>query len=998
MNCKQNRANRHLLQKICFALLLLFSSTAFAQNIQVAGTVTDSQGEPVIGVSVAVKGTTTGAFTDIDGAYSISAPNNATLVFTFLGMKTQEILVDGKSSINVKMEDVTQALDEVVVIGFGTQRRGDITTSVSSVSTKDIQERPLVSTAAAMQGKAAGVQISQPNGLPGQAMRIRIRGNTSINASSEPLYVVDGILMDEVGFLPPNDIESMTVLKDASSAAIYGSRAANGVVLITTKTAKKGESKIEFNSFVGFSKVAKNFESLNTAQYKQLMDEIGLVNLPDGLEDQTDWFKETYQTGVNQNYQLTFSNATDKMKYLVSGGYTKDEGVMRVAFYERYNFRANLENDIRSWFKLNTNIAYSDYTDNGIISGTGANRAGVVLSVINTPKYAPIWSQKPGEEGWYYYNFYGANITNPVENMSRSADNRNNTNRLIGSVSGLVTFAPGFTFKSTSSLDRFYNKNTSWLDPIATAYGRSQYGVGTDIRSLGTVMMFDNIFNYDKTFDGKHNLSLMGGTSATVSKWSQNYMAGSHFAPYGIHTLNAANKIEQNGGSTASNWTIMSYLARASYNYESKYLITVNMRADGSSKLSPSNRWGYFPSFSGGWRISSENFMKDVTWVNDLKLRAGWGQTGNQSGIADYASYESVNIIRQPWWEVGKGDVLPGTGLSGDVFNPDLTWETTTQSNVGVDLSILKSRLVFAVELYHKKTTDLLFYVPLPAGAFYAGQMTNRGEMVNKGLEFTVSSVNTTGKFAWDTDFNISFNRNELINAGLSEITPLAQISELTNEHIVRMQPGQPLGKFWGYISEGVDPETGDMKYKDLDGNQRITASDKTFIGDPNPDFTFGMTNNISFKNFNLNILITGAYGNDIFNASRMETEGMYNGNNQSTVVLNRWVRPGMITDIPRATQGSDNMKSSTRWIEDGSFIRLKTITLAYNFNSSGLRKLGIKRLQLYGNATNLITLTNYSGFDPEVNQYATDSRLQGIDFGTYPQSKTFVAGVNIEF
>lgn len=998
MNFKKSTCGKHLLQRICFALLFLFSVTAMAQNVEVTGTVIDSQNEPIIGVSVAVKGTQTGTFTDIDGKYSISAPKNGTLVFTFVGMKTQEVLVAGKTAINVKMEDVTQSLDEVVVIGYGTQRRGDVTTAVSSVSTQDILERPLVSTAAAMQGKAAGVQISQPNGLPGQAMRVRIRGNTSINASSDPLYVVDGVLLDAVDFLSPNDIESVTILKDASSAAIYGSRGANGVVLITTKAGRTGQSKIEFNSFLGVSKVQKNFNSLNHEQYKELMDEIGLINLPDGLTDQTDWFKETYRTGLNQNYQLSVSNATDKFKYYVSGGYTKEAGVIKVAYYERYNFRANLENDIRSWLKFSTNISYSDYSNNGVISGQGPNRGGLVLSVINTPTYAPIWDTTEGHEGWYYYNFYGAQVTHPVENMSRSADNRDNTNKLVGNASALFTFSPEFKFKSTINLERWNRHVTTWLDPLATQYGRSQYGQAEDNRSTATVLIFDNILTYDKTFDQKHNLSLMAGTSGNTSKWSENYLTVSHFGNYGIKTLNAGNKVEQNSGSRASNWTIMSYLARASYNYESKYLITANFRADGSSKLAPGNRWGYFPSFSGGWRISSEDFMKNQSWVDDLKLRVAWGKAGNQSGIADYSSYRLATIQRQDWWLAGKENALVSFGLPENAMNPNLTWETTTQTNAGIDLTFLNSRITFNADVYYKKTTDLIMQLRMPDGYPYRYQRRNTGEMVNKGLEFTVSSINTTGTFAWDTQFNISFNKNKVTKLALRPTEPVLQPMEKVSDELIILKEGQPLGLFYGFISDGVDPETGDMIFRDLDNSGTLSSGDKTVIGDPNPDFIFGLTNNFSYKNWGLNILITGSYGNDIYNTSRMYTEGMFDGSNQSTVVLNRWKRPGMITEVPRATQDLRNIRPSTRWIEDGSFIRLKNISLSYNFNMPALKKAGIGRLQVYGSATNLFTLTRYLGFDPEVNQYADNSRILGVDFGTYPQSRTFVGGINIEF
>jgi TonB-linked SusC/RagA family outer membrane protein len=730
------------------------------------------------------------------------------------------------------------------------------------------------------------------------------------------------------------------------------------------------------------------------AQYSDLMKEIGRVNLPEGLTDQTNWFDETYRTGVTQNYQLSFSNGNDKMKYYVSGGYTKEDGVIKVAYYERYNLRANLENQIRSWLKFNTNFAYSDYSSNGIVSGQGANRAGVVLSVINTPSYATIWdSENPGQ---YNNNFYGANITHPVENMSRTADNKTNNNRLVGSVSGEITFLPELKFKTTTSIDRVYYHNTSFLDPKKTEYGRSQYGNATDNRSLTTIMVFDNIMNYDKTF-GKHSFNVMAGTSGTTSKWSQSYQSVSHFMNSEIKTLNAGNKVSQGNGTSAADWSIMSYLGRVAYNYDSKYLFTANFRSDGSSKLSPTKRWGYFPSFSAAWRISSEEFMKDITWIDDLKLRGGWGQTGNQSGISDYAYLQRYNITRQNWWETGKENAMVILSPA-NMKNQDLSWETTSQTNIGVDLSMFSSRLVFNADAYYKYTTDLLMDVPLPSTADVSSITRNEGEMVNKGIEFAISSKNLVNKLKWDTDFNISFNRNEVKKFTLQDIYYFAQTSEATSENVVRMTSGQPLGMFWGYINDGVDPETGDLIYRDLDGNGKITSSDKSYIGNPNPDFTFGLTNNLSYKGFNLNIFFQGSVGNDIYNASRMETEGMYDAKNQSTEVLNRWRIPGQITDMPRAVATTDNLKASTRFIEDGSFMRLKTVTLSYNFSGGLLKKWNIGRLQPYFTAQNLFTLTNYSGFDPEVNQWGGSATVQGIDWGTYPQVRSYVFGVNVEF
>jgi TonB-dependent starch-binding outer membrane protein SusC len=990
------------LKKMVFGafLSLFLPLSLYSQQVTVTGSVKDATNVPLIGVTIVQTGTTNGILTNAEGQFTLTVPDKSTLTISMIGYKTQEIAVNGNAPIEVVLMEELKEIEEVVVVGYGSVKKKDVTTSVSIVSTKDLNERPMVSAATAIQGKAAGVMVIQPNGEPGAGMVVRVRGNSSINASNDPLYVVDGVPMTEINFLSPNDIESMQILKDASSAAIYGSRASNGVVLITTKSGTKGNAKISFTSSIGFNKVAKQMESLNVAQYKVLMDDLQ-VTIPDGLTDKTNWFDETYRTGTTQNYQLSFSGATDKMKYYIAGGHIREVGVIKVAYYDRYNLRANFENQIRSWFKVNSNIAYADYASNGIISGAGSNRAGVILSVINTPTYAPIWD--PDHPGQYYNNFYGAQVTHPVENMSRTADNNNANNRLIGSFSGEITFSPALKYKPSLSIDRVYNNETSFLDPIKTSWGRTNYGNASDSRSLSTIMVLDNILTYEKNFK-KHNLSAMAGTSWTTSNWSQIYMTTSHFLNSSIKTLNAGNKVEQSSGSVASNWAIMSYLGRVAYNYDSKYLFTANFRADGSSKLAPGKKWGYFPSFSAAWRISAEPFMQDLKWIQDLKLRGGWGQTGNQSGIGDYAYLKLYNIERQNWWDTGKSNAVP-TITPANMKNSDLTWETTTQSNIGFDLSVLKGRLSLTADAYYKYTTNLLMDVPLPSTASVGSITRNEGEMSNKGIEFSINSRNFVNKFTWETDFNISFNRNKVEKFTLQQIYYYGQTSEATSESVVRMTPGQPLSKFWGFVSEGVDPETGDLVFKDITGDDKVTLADKTYIGDPNPDFTYGMTNNFSYKDFALTIFLQGSQGNDIYNASRMETEGMYDAKNQSTNVLDRWRRPGQVTYMPRATTEKDNLVASTRFVEDGSYLRVKTVTFSYNIRGALLRKWGVTRLQPYFTAENLLTFTNYSGFDPEVSQYGNDPQnpnysalMQGIDWGTYPQSRSYIFGLNIEF
>lgn len=966
-----------------------------AQNVKITGTVVDSSNEPIIGATVTVSDdTNVKAVTNVDGRFTINAAPGSNLHITYIGYKTVD--VKAADGMRVVMEEESNMLKEVVAIGYGSVQRKDVTTAVSSVSTKDLDTRPIVSAVQGMQGKAAGVTISQANGQPGATPTIRVRGTTSLNGSNDPLYVVDGVPMTDIDYLSADDIVGMQILKDASSAAIYGSRAANGVVIITTKQGKAGEARISLNAHYALNVVRDNQDPLNAAQYKELMDEIGLVKLPDGLTDKTDWKDEVYRTGNVQDYQLSVTNGNDKLRYFISGGYTGENGVIKKSSYERYNIRASVENDIRKWLRVNASVAYSDYSykGTGIISGTGSNRGGVVTSIVNTPTYAPVWD--PDNPRQYYNNFYGVNITSPAENIARTENNKSSYNRLIATGKATIKFMEGLNLTSSLSFDRLQGIETEFLDPIKTTNGRDNYGKGHDGRSISSVWVFDNVLNWKKDF-GLHGLDVMAGSSWTASKYSNNYIDGSNYADGLFQTLNAANKISWTGtGSSASEWAILSYFARLQYNWNDRYLFTANIRADGSSKLAPGHRWGYFPSFSGAWRISSEPFMKDIEWINDLKLRGGWGQTGNQSGLGDYSYLASYSINRVQWFGEGFDTNAVPTRTQSTLSNPELTWETTSQTDIGLDLTMFNNRLMLYIDWYYKRTSDMLMTITLPAGSAPARTLNyNGGTMVNKGWEITLKSVNMKGKFSWDTDFNISFNKNKLESLRLTQVYYSAMTTDYVNDYVVRNVPGRPLGSFYGYVAEGVDPETGDMIYKDVNKDGVISASDRTYIGDPNPDFTFGLTNNFSWKGFNLNILLQGSVGNDIYNVSRMETEGMYDGKNQSTKVLDRWRVPGQITNVPKAGW---NIKNSSYFVEDGSYLRVKSVSLSYDVPRKIISKLGINRLQPYFTASNLLTWTSYSGMDPEVNQYGNNGAVQGIDWGTYPLNRSFVFGLKLEF
>ncbi len=974
---------------------MMFAVALSAQNLTVNGVVTDSHDESVIGASVFEVGTRNGTVTDIDGKFSLTVSKGATLRISYIGYTTQE--VKAQTNMKVVLEEERTDLNEVVVIGYGSVRRKDVTTAVSTVSTKDLETRPIVSAVSGMQGKAAGLQITQANGQPGSSPTIRVRGTTSLNGSNNPLYVVDGVPLTDIDYLSADDIESIQVLKDASSAAIYGSRAANGVIIISTKQGKEGVAKVSFNGHVGMNTVRNNQTPLNAQQYKALQDEIGLVKLPANLVDRTDWQDEVYRTGLTQDYQLSVTNGNEKLRYYLSGGYTGENGVLKKSDFSRYNVRATIDNDISKWLTVSASVAYSDYTfkGTGIISGTGSNRGGVITSIINTPTYAPVWDPKNPSQ--YYNNFYGVNITSPAENLSRTEDNKTSWNKFLGTGKAVITLLPeSLTFTSQFNFDRTHGTTMNFLDPIKTGDGRNNYGTGYDSRSINTVMVWDNVLNYKRKF-GIHSLDFMAGSSWTGSKYSNNWINGSNYADADIKTLNGANKISWTGtGSSASDWAILSYFGRLSYNLKDTYLLTANFRADGSSKLAPGHRWGYFPSFSAAWRLSQEKFLKDIDWLDDFKIRGGWGQTGNQSGLGDYSYLAAYNINRIQWFGEGHDANAVPTRSQSTLSNPELTWETTTQTDIGLDLTVLRSRLTFTVDYYYKKTSDMLMTVTLPAGSAAATSLTyNGGDIENKGWEFSVSSKNFTGNFQWDTDFNISFNRNKLTRLMLTQVYYNAMTTDYVNEYVVRNTPGMPLGSFWGYIADGVDPETGELNYRDVNGDGIVSASDRTYIGDPNPDFTYGMTNTFRWKGVTLSILLQGTYGNDVYNVSKMETQGMYDGKNQTTEVLNRWQVPGQITDVPKA--GFD-LRNSTYFLEDGSYLRVKDISLSYDVPRKVLKPLHLTRLMPYVSATNLLTITSYSGMDPEVNQYGNSGAVQGIDWGTYPMCRSFVVGMKVEF
>ncbi|WP_149241554.1 SusC/RagA family TonB-linked outer membrane protein [Dyadobacter sp. 32] len=978
-------------------MLLAISSLAYAQDIVVKGVIKDKQNQTLPGASVLLKGSQNGTVTDVDGNYSLSVPNaQAVLVFSFIGYGSQEVIVGNQTQINITMAADQRSLDEVIVIGYGTQKRGDVTTSIASVNTKDIEERPILQAAQALQGKAAGVQVTQPSGKPGAALSIRVRGATSVQAGNEPLYVIDGVPTMDTRDLNVNDIESIQVLKDASSAAIYGARASNGVVIITTKRGKANQSQVSFGAYYGFSNIAKKIDVLNPQQYAALMNEMG-NNVTVGNET-TDWTKEVFTTGQNQNYQLSFSGGTDKSKYFVSGAISQDDGIIKPASYKRYSFRANLDNQIKSWFKLTTNFSYANAKIRDVKDNNNAGRNAVVLGTLGAPPTMGIYSEHPVRGTIFSTNPLKAGWDNPLAAMFGPTQ-ATKDNRIFGNVIGDITLAKGLFVRSNFGIDYMNHSNDYYLDPYRTTEGwgtdGNTHGFANATRSNSFTYLWENTLNYEKSVE-KHNFSALAGTTVQKNNWNNSYIAGRDFPADGIvKTINAANEITD-AYTEQSEWFLNSYLGRVMYNFDSKYLVTANFRADGSSKLAKGNQWGFFPSVSAGWRISAEPFMQDVKFINDLKLRGGWGQNGNQEGLANYASYGLNRYTRRTATTPPSGPAVTGPEYAP---NPDLKWETTTQTNIGVDVSMLQGKLTLTADAYLKKTNDLLLNVPLPNTSGYSYIPRNSGKLENKGLEFVLSTVNfDKSDFQWNTDFNIAFNRNKITNLQLSKVYRYADV-EGRSDQIIILQEGASLGTFYGYVSDGVNPETGDIIYRDVNNDGAFTPQDRTILGSAQPKFTYGMNNTLTYKSFNLSFLFQGSQGNKAFNASRLETEGMYDSKNQSTEVLRRWQKPGDVTDIPRATDGNvNNSLISSRFVENASFLRLKSATISYNLDREWASKIKLSRASVYVTAQNLLTFTKYKGFDPEVNAFTSSGATLGIDYGTYPVSRAFVVGLNVQF
>lgn len=976
--------------------------------ITVTGVITDESNQPLPGVNVIVKGTTNGATSDANGAYTISVPDEKTvLIFSFIGYQTREITVGTQTVINVSMQTDIQSLQEVVVIGYGQVERKDLTGSVAQVSNEQLQAVPVYNVEQALKARAAGVQVTQNSGQPGGRIEVRIRGGNSMIGNNQPLYVVDGFpVTGGIDFLNPADIESMDILKDASATAIYGARGANGVVIITTKRGKQGQKgKIELSSFYGIQQETNRYDLLNAREWATIANE-WLVNggqqpyfnLNEIEGPGTDWQDAILQAAPIQDHTLTFSGSGDKTRYSFSGNYYDQEGIIINTGVKRGTVRMNLDHDATDWLKLSVNLNLSRREQLSVPVNNNESGKGSILSqAASAPPTLPIYDANGLPlQIERYYNFALIEVQNPMV----MAQNQTNTlgNTVVGNTALDISLTKNLSFRTSLGLEYA----SSLIDQYVPVIYEGDRGYARQENYYRSSFLNENVLTFTKEITENHNLSLIGGFTYQTNTSRNSGIGVSGFSNNTTRNYNLAAAETINAPwSGISEWTLASWLARANYSINDKYLFTASIRADGSSRFGANNKWAAFPSAAVAWRISEENFMADAGAISDLKLRASYGVTGNTS-LTPYQSLDRMNSVRTVY---SKNTDEIGFSPSG-ISNSDLKWETTTQVDVGFDLGLLNNRFTLSVDYFKKNTTDLLASVPLPPSSGFGSILQNIGEIQNKGFEFALNANILNSKVTWDVTASLSTNKNEVIEvAGGSDILGAGQNTVWSNTNIAR--EGEAMGSFYGYLEDGLDAN-GFIKYKDVHQDGVINSLDRVILGKPNPDFFYGLNTNVGYGNFQLSVFLEGVYGNQIFNATNgIHLNSFQRGNNQFTDIIgNYWTadNPNPNAKYPKISSAT-KVDISDRFIEDGSYLRLKSVRLAYNLP---LQKWGVTWLdfaQVYFSGINLLTFTDYSGLDPEVNTRGGDDspvvadRLQmGWDQSGYPNARTYALGVKFTF
>jgi TonB-linked SusC/RagA family outer membrane protein len=1037
---------------LCIPVLLFFLLPLHAQNQKVIrGKVSDDTKVPLSGITVSIKGTNRGTVTAPDGTFSISAASGEILTFSSIGFNPGELTVGSNTEYNFTLSSNVQNLDQMVVIGYGSQKKSSLTGSVASVNSKTLNELPVASVQQALQGRVPGVTVTS-NGSPGADPIVRIRGISSISYASDPLYVIDGFPTSNLASFDSKDVQSVEVLKDASAAAIYGSRATNGVIIITTKKGSRdGKPHVTLDTYTGVQSAWKKVDLLNTQQYLQYeraLNGAANINKPPRLEDanfnspiydgtsqtyaqtNTDWQDAYFKRGLLTQSNLSVSGGNDVSRYYISGGYFKQEGITQGVNYERGNFRVNSEHNISKVFTVGENLllAYS----NQRYDNTSGNRTRLA-NVIRAIPYLPVYD--PTTQGGFRNaenSVDGADPTNPVEDALLLGDAHRKLFKLLGTVYAQVNLAPWLSFRSVFGADYAGQYQHEFL-PIYNDKGRNAtVATINDQRANRTTLLFTEQLTFDKTF-GAHHINAV----AVFERQSANNFGESQTgnqASNDIETLIGARNVSAFSSTTAT--LIQSYIGRLNYDFAGKYLLSAAIRRDGLSVWAPGRKFQSFPSVSAGWRLDQEQFMKSVSAISELKLRGGWGVTGlNAIGIFP-ALQNSILANEYPWQAIvqANGATYPfGNTISvgnasyyNQLASTSLEWEKTKQVNIGLDLGLFDNRITFTAEWYRRLTDNLILTIPTPPsfGFAGAGSQLNAASMKNTGVDLQVGYNKNTGSFKWNINANVGFITNKIQSLN----TPNATIdagadADFGNGNMTRTVAGQPIQSFYGYVTDGIfqdatevakgpvqlpgtDPAKstapGDIRFKDLNNDGKITADDRTFLGSYIPKYSYSLNYSANWQRFDLSLFFQGVQGNKIFNGTRVLREGMARLFGAGTEVLNAWTPENKNTDIPRAISGdpNSNLRVSDRWIESGSYLRLKNLMLGYTIPSPVLQSLtngAVSSFRVYVASQNLLTFTKYKGWDPEIGSKNT-TLTNGIDYGQYPAARSFQVGLQVGF
>lgn len=1008
-----------MFRKLSFLFVFwLLTLTAQSQDLTVKGRVSDATGTALPGVSITIKDSQRGAVSDANGSYSLSnVATKATLVFSYIGYVKEEVVVNNRSVIDITLQADTKALNEVVVVGYGTQRKIETTGSIASVKAADLVQTPIANVAQGLQARVAGVQITQNSSAPGGSISVRIRGTNSINGNSEPLYVIDGIQISNGGGvndvsplsqINPNDIESVEVLKDASAAAIYGARAANGVVLITTKRGKTGSTRVTYDAYYGTQQVAKQIEMMNAAEFAQLENDVfkqTIYTNPASLGEGTNYQDLIFRKAPIQNHQLSITGGSEKTQLSLALNYFNQDGIVINSNFSRYSLRLNLDHQVNKWLRTGTSLLYTYSASDRIPTGqTSIDGPAFTTSVLGAALAAPPNLLPYREDGsiWPFgdqFNGRYRESANPL-GLAQIMD-KTTTNRLLGNLYFDVALAKGLSYRAdfnviqSSALNDFYSpRSISNTTDLATA-GSARKG-----NSYGMNLLHESILTYQTKIGEAHSLKLTGVFGTQKNEGSNNNITSSIFP--NDATTNEAVQLgaNRNVSSGRSESRLDSYMGRINYGFRDKYFVDFTARVDGASQFGANHKYGFFPAVSAAWRIIEEPFMKNQNFISDLKLRASYGITGNAAAIGPY---NSLALIAGGTINDYQFNHVYNTGLApSGIANPDLRWEKSSQTNIGLDVSLLNNRFGLVIEYYNKRTDDLLFVQQLPLSSGYGTITGNFASLENKGVEIAANAGILNDAVKWNIAGNITFNRNKLLSLASG-----AQRFAVNN--FATLEVGQPLGIFRTYVFDGLyqtgesilpgsDSRLGGHKVRDVNGDGRISVDDQIITGDANPNFIFGFSTDVRYKNFDLSGFFAGVQGNQVYNLIRYTFENPGGGRALYKGVVNRWTPTNPSNEWASVLQGG-RLPVSDRFMEDGSFLRCKNLTLGYTLPNTGSAKIkGIANARVYVSANNLFTLTQYTGYDPEVNTYGNSNTVIGVDNLVYPVAKSFLVGVQVSF